>query len=296
MASVHESVLGEDGRRYLWAALVIVLAAAALYAWHAPPGPPGGSTWLGYTLGTVAALLILWLTALGLRKRAYASKLGTVRGWVSAHVYLGLAVVPVATLHAGFRFGANVHTLAYLLTCAVVLVGIVGAVLYARYPERMSTNRQGRTRDQLVEEITDLDTRAVRVAQALPPEFSDAMRSARDRLVLGGDALALLAGRDRSSVVLPRASGASGPVPNPYQSTLLAWLGDRLARSEDGELSARVQDLLTLVSAKRGALERLKRDLRFQAWLDVWLYLHVPLTFALLAALLAHVASVFIYW
>jgi hypothetical protein len=296
MAEVHESVLGQLGRRYLWLAVVVTVLATGLYGWQAPAGLPGGGTWLGYALGTAAALLIVWLTALGVRKRSYASNLGTVRGWVSAHVYLGLAVVPIATLHAGFRFGWNVHTLAYALTCIVVVLGIVGVVLYARLPERMSANRQGRTRLQLIEEIADLDVRAVRVARRLPAEYDEAMRSARDRLLLGGSTLQLLAGRDGSSVVLPRAGGSSGPASNPYQATLLAWLGDRLARSEDGELSARVQELLTLTSAKRGALERLKLDLRLQAWLDVWLYLHVPLSFGLLAALLAHVASVFIYW
>lgn len=296
MASMHESVLAFRGRRYLWAALALAALAAALYAWHSPPHPPSGSTWLGYTLGTVAALQVLWLTALGIRKRTYASNLGTVRGWVSGHVYLGLALLVVATLHAGFQFHWNVHTLAYALMCAVIATGIVGITLYARYPERMSANRQGRTREQLVEEIADLDAKAMRVAQTLPPEFGEAVRSARDRLALGGGALTLLGGRDRSRVVLPAAGGASAPVRNSRQAALLAWLGERLARSQDGELSARAQDLLTLVSEKRAAVERLKRELRMQAWLEAWLYLHVPLTFALLAALIAHVVSVFAYW
>jgi hypothetical protein len=30
--------------------------------------------------------------------------------------------------------------------------------------------------------------------------------------------------------------------------------------------------------------------------LEIWLYLHVPLTFALIAALVAHIVSVFFYW
>jgi hypothetical protein len=30
--------------------------------------------------------------------------------------------------------------------------------------------------------------------------------------------------------------------------------------------------------------------------MDIWLYFHVPVTFALLAALLAHVVSVFFLW
>ena len=30
--------------------------------------------------------------------------------------------------------------------------------------------------------------------------------------------------------------------------------------------------------------------------MDVWLFVHVPLTFGLLASLTAHVVSVFFYW
>ena len=296
MSSIHESALAYRGRRYLWVALALTAASVLAYAWHSPAVPPNGGTWLGYTLGTVAALLILLLLALGIRKRSYHSTLGTVSGWVSAHVYLGLALVVVATLHTGFHFGRNVHTLAYVLMCLVIALGIVGVVLYARYPARMSVNRQGRARAQLVEEVNDLNARALRVAQPLPAEFRAAVRSARDRLVLGGNAWTLLTGRDRSRVVLPGSDGASAPLANPFQATLIAWLGDRLARCQDGEVAPRIQSLLTLISAQRVAVERLKRDLAFQAWLDAWLYLHVPLSFALLAALLAHVVSVFLYW
>ena len=35
---------------------------------------------------------------------------------------------------------------------------------------------------------------------------------------------------------------------------------------------------------------------RLKALLEVWLYVHVPLTVALLAALTAHIVSVFYYW
>ena len=38
---------------------------------------------------------------------------------------------------------------------------------------------------------------------------------------------------------------------------------------------------------------RLRRDVRYKALMDIWLYLHVPLTFALLAALTAHIISIF---
>ena len=40
----------------------------------------------------------------------------------------------------------------------------------------------------------------------------------------------------------------------------------------------------------------MRRHIRIRAALEIWLYVHVPATFALLAALTAHIVSVFFYW
>jgi hypothetical protein len=100
-------------------------------------------------------------------------------------------------------------------------------------------------------------------------------------------------------VFLPAAaSGAGGErlVDNPAQSAVLDWLGERLSRSSEGELSQQIRELMTLIGARRMLLQKLVRDAQIRAWLEIWLYVHVPLSFALLAALVAHVLSVFIYW
>lgn len=297
---LHESVLAYRRKRYLWLALGLGLGAVLAYAWHDPPGPPSGNSWLGYTLGTIGALLILWLLAYGVRKRSYGSRLGKVQGWLSAHIYLGTGLLVLVTLHTGFQFGWNVHTLAYGLMCLVILSGFIGTALYLRYPARMSQLRAGTNRELLLAEIGDLDQKAARLARTMPAEFQELVASNRDRTVVGGGALALLQGTDRSRIVLPAAAGMAGsaqrPVPNPGQAAILAWLGDRLSRNTDGELGGRIQDLLTLIAARRSLLQRLREDLRLQAWLQVWLYAHVPVAFGLLAALIAHVVSVFVYW
>jgi hypothetical protein len=146
-----------------------------------------------------------------------------------------------------------------------------------------------------VAEIVEIDRQAARLAGALPAEYGELVASHRDRTVLGGGAWALLAGLDRSRVVLPGAGGQR-PVPNARGAATLQWLADRLARNTDGQLGPHIQDLLQLMTARRAAQDRLREDLRLQAWLDIWLWFHVPLAFGLLAALLAHVVAVFLYW
>ncbi len=299
---MHSSILSYARKRYLWAALALCVLSAALYFWHQPAEPRNGGTWLGYSLGTFGAGLMLWLLAFGVRKRSYRSTLGTVRGWLSAHVYLGLALLVVVTLHSGFQFGWNVHTLAYVLMCVVIASGLFGVAAYLRYPQLMSENRANLTRDQMLEELAGIDDRCVRQASAMPGEFAHVLVSNRDRTAIGGSAWALLRGRDDSRVLLPAASavpGGSGGerlVANPAQGVVLDWLGERLSRSSDGELSQQIAELMTLVGARRMLLQKLVRDAQIRAWLEIWLYVHVPLSFALLAALLAHVLSVFIYW
>ena len=47
---------------------------------------------------------------------------------------------------------------------------------------------------------------------------------------------------------------------------------------------------------KAALLERARRDMHQKAMLEIWRSLHIPFTFGLLAALIAHIISVFFYW
>src|SRR6476469_7763616 len=139
-ATSHESFLRH--KQFLWLKIALLICLLAILAYgiaDVQPRPNGGS-WYGYTLGTIGALLILWLTMLGLRKRAMTSGGWSLKAWTSAHVYLGLALVVIATLHTGFQFGWNVHTLAYTLMMLVILSGVWGIYMYAALPKMLSDN------------------------------------------------------------------------------------------------------------------------------------------------------------
>ena len=123
---MYQSIANYRNARYFWVATALSIASSLAYYWHQPINSPNGGTWLGYTLGTIGALLIVWLMLLGIRKRNYRSNLGTVQGWTSAHVYLGTALLIVATLHCGLQFGYNIHTFAYVLMVMVIFSGFFG--------------------------------------------------------------------------------------------------------------------------------------------------------------------------
>lgn len=296
---MHQSIVGYRNARYFWIALVLSLAAIAAYAWHDPPDPPNGGTWLGYTLGTIGALLIVWLMLLGVRKRSYSSRLGSVQGWTSAHVYLGAAVLIVATLHSGWQVGWNVHTLAFVFMCLVILSGFFGIYAYLRYPDLVAENRAGTTREQLFKQVEDLDRQCVRTADGIDPETRALVQSAAERTSVGGAWWSQLTGADDSKLILPAtyvSDGDGGLVDNNDQHKLVGLLSQRLAQSRGGPEVAQVQSLLSALATKQALMRRIRRDIRFQALLEIWLYVHVPLSFGLLAALLVHVVSVFIYW
>jgi len=84
--TAHESFLRY--RRYRWFKIATFLSLFFIVVYlftDVTPRPNGGS-WLGYLWGTIGALLIVWLSLLGIRKRAMTRGRWSLKGWTSAHV------------------------------------------------------------------------------------------------------------------------------------------------------------------------------------------------------------------
>jgi len=271
-ASEHESFLAHKRMRWFKVASAISLVAILGYAFADVEPRPNGGTWYGYTLGTIGALLIVWLALLGVRKRAMTEGRWSLKAWTSAHVYLGLALVVIATLHTGFQLGWNVHTLAYALMMLVVASGIYGISVYAMLPHKLSSNRREMTQGQMVEALAAIDRQLDQAAQPLGREDADLVIGALAQDPFGHGLTARLSGRYRDC----RTARA------------LAALGEPLDPSHDR--------IVVLLRKREGQLVQIRRHMRLKALLEVWLYIHVPATVMLLAALAAHIVSVFYYW
>ena len=277
--TLHDGFLRHANFRWLKIATILCLVAIASYLLIDVTPRHNGGSWYGYTMGTIGVGLILWLTLLGLRKRAMTRGRWSLKAWTSAHVYLGLSLIVIGTLHTGFQLGWNVHTLAYALMMLVILSGLFGITVYATLPTALSNNRAEMTQVQMLEAVRAIDRQLHDAAQPLPQTQAALVRQSLDDDPFGGSLLSRLSGR------YPRCATARA------QASLRYWTADHPDTGKEP-----LEKIDALLERKQAMLARLRRHLKLKALLEIWLYVHVPATFALLAALTAHIVSVFFYW
>jgi len=278
-SALHEGFLRHKRFRWLRISLSISVIAILVYLLIDRTPRPFGASWYGYMLGTIGVLLILWLTLLGIRKRAMTAGRWSLKAWTSAHVYLGLSLIVIATLHTGFQFGWNVHTYAYALMMLVIVSGIYGIAMYVAVPAALSNNREEMTQTQMVDALRALDRQLHDAAQPLNQYQADLVQASLAQDPFGGGLIARLSGRYprcATQRTFDTIRERTGPKPD---------LGDDPLERIDA-----------LLERKIAMLAQLRRHLRLRALLEIWLYVHVPATFALIAALTAHIISVFFYW
>lgn len=275
---MSDGVLSLARYRYFKWSLALCVSALALYIWDTSDMRPNGGTWLGYTLGTIGVLLIVWLAMFGIRKRKYHQNLGRLSHWLSAHIWLGISLVLIASLHTGFQFGWNVHTLSYALVILVVASGIVGVMLYRTNPGLMSEMLGGKTLLELAEGLREIDLEA---SQVLPRVGESNHDHATARL-------AQVSAEPIATRLIDRLLG--GQRHSATHDSIAAF--ERM--TIDGDKACR--ELMLLMVKRDHQLTRIRRFVQLKAFTEAWLLIHVPASIALLASLVAHIVSVFFYW
>lgn len=260
--------------RWFWINLCAVLVFVVLYVLDDPIGGRNGGTVLGYTLGTLAALGILYLMWYGVRKRSYHSHGTTLKGWLSAHVYLGLALTVIVPLHCAFQFGLNVHTLAYVVMVMTIGSGIWGALNYSFLAAQVKSHRGGGTSKKLLEQIHLVSSDVAALSKDKSDQF-----------------LALIRGLDfecKPSLRKVMFGERQPQIPKSAGAELLSGLLQQ--EQEDG------LKIITLINKKKELANQLYEETLVLTKLKLWLYFHLPLSCALVVLLAIHIFSVFWYW
>lgn len=267
-------------RRLFWvlAATIAFGALATLYGQAIAGGEPRhGGTTLGIWLGLASLALIGLLILFGWRKRAYKSTLGTLDGWLQAHLYFGIVALPLVLFHAGFLFRDKLATAAFATLVLVVGTGIFGAFLYRALPQRLTLVDSKVTIDEVSDQLNGLRQAMAQMAAGKSPAFGKLYA----KIEKGAQPRGFAAWR------LLFSAGYSPAGEEKAWRSLLSLV-------EENEREP-LRQLLVLARQQRELHHRLRRQLRYRNWLVAWLLIHVPLSFLLLALSLAHAAVAFYY-
>ena len=264
-------------KRRKWARgfLIAMSLAAGLYGlvswrWFWTPG----GAW-GLVYGSLAALIFLKEGLYPLRRRWMARPFGSAQNWLQLHIYGGVAASLLVVLHMGVRWPAGTFGWLLLgLTLYASFSGLMGVAIQKWIPALIA--RQLRVEAPL-QRIPDLIARLTPEAEEIVKGASRYLSDFHDqkiRAVLRAPlswrtALAGVAGRAR--------------IPDTEFRALEVLLSP--------EEKLRLDDIRAIVG------EKLELELQYclQRLMRLWLWFHVPPSYALLALVLWHIATVWYY-
>ncbi len=271
--------------RYVWGKLTLAttLVLVISYIIYSRRVSPNGATLVGLIYGIISFVAILLLMYYGMRKRSYTAKHWSLRAWLSFHVYIGTMTLLLVPLHAGFKFGFDIHTLAYVLLVMVVGSGIVGAALYLLLPRRFEpfgeelTYPMGQSTDEELRKIIR-QMRALAIDKS--QEFADACQT---EIEYG------IPKRHVGWGLVWRKSATAALV-----ATQIEAFQDYLQHIPEVEHEA-FQNLARLATQKRDLEHRMAAQMRLQNLLEAWLYIHLPVSLVMFIVVIIHILVVFYY-
>ena len=286
-------------RKWFIASAAIFVVASAFYipyALSATRGPRGGSA-LGLVYGNLGFGFMLFAGLLSLRKKFPIWRIGRAQTWMRGHLWLGFLSLPLILFHGGFHFGGSLTRVLMWLLIFVFVSGILGAALQhflpkfhtAQLPMETIYEQIDRVRGQLLEEANRL---VEETCAALEGDVASASERQRAMAAAAGANwdVTVASGMqfdEQASVELRRFLTAEV---QPYLSNGGAR-GARLATPTNAVVMFRQLRLLLPPNLHSNIddLENIceeKRQLDKQSWLHKvlhgWLFVHVPLSYALL--------------
>lgn len=303
-----------------WLVVVLFVSAAAV-AWYAATGVlqgrlPSGNSAPGLTFGVIGGILIIFECLLWLRKKVRARLLGSAQGWMRAHIWVGLLCLPLLVLHSGFRWGGSLSAILMAIFITVIASGIWGLLLQQVLPARLLQDAPPESVfeevDHLAATLVEEGDRVMSESAGLAPPSEETLPPVRRPFttLAAGIARPLLPPqRPPSSLTIsdislevetlqtfyrqqvrPYLAGVGGGrLRWPYQANALF---EQVRSRLDSSLHAAVEDLKHLCRERR----QLDTQARLHFWLHNWLWIHLPLSAALVILMVVHAWTAVMYW
>jgi hypothetical protein len=299
--------------------VILAIATVAYIPYHllSLNGPSGGS-WPGLIYGIVGSAMMLFAGLFTARKKVPTWRLGRAEAWMKGHIWLGLLSLPLILMHAGFRFGGALTTALMILFLLIVVSGGFGLLLQRYLPRLMMEQTPAETTYEQIDYVIsklqlEADALVERVCGPLGLETGSeetgasevsmlATTAARD--VIKGEGK--VKGKVVKTTVQPSVTVSveeSRLLKDFYLAEVRPFLTPRLSRNtllaRTEKASALFKELRTKLSAALhetvNELEticderrQLTRQVRLHHWLHGWLFIHIPLSLALLVLAVVH--------
>jgi hypothetical protein len=318
---INRNTLREH-RPWIIATLVVAVLAILWYlsllmgrSWDQRPR---GSSGPGFLFGIAGGGICLFEFLLWPRKMVRTWRIGRAVVWMRAHIWLGLLSFPLLVLHSGFYLGGPLSTLLMVLFLVVIASGIWGLILQQFLPQRMLDDVPAETIYSQIDHVSGLlAAEAARLVEAVcGPVTEDRGRPLVTVEEAAGPA-------PHSFLVVGAVRGVGGvkgkvlqtrgyvePVPDAealrdfFDASALTYLEQgKLSKSplaQANRSAAMFMELRErLPSAAHPAVDTLEAlcdqrrqfdlQIRLHRWLHNWLWVHLPLSIALIVLMFVHV-------
>ena len=283
--------IDQSHRPWFWASIIILAVATIVYIPynHFTLGGARGGTLIGLIYGSVGFAFMIFAGLLSLRKKFPVWRMGRTSTWMRGHLWLGLIAYPLIFFHSAFSFGKGTLTWWMMLLFTIVIIsGIVGAVLQHYMPKMMTKQVPYETIYAEIPRIREqlLDEADVKVAEVTGVTMTnDAMAVAGAET--GGVLVTLVQMEDDVRNELTKFYDDEMRPYIEHQGTGNWPIADRTSASAlFASLRTRLPEVIHPVVADLESICEEKRELdhqiRLHRLLHGWLFVHVPLSLALL--------------
>lgn len=229
--------------------------------------------------GWVLFAMVALLAAFNLRKKLPFLPLGSAATWLQLHIYVGLVSIAAFGLHVSWRIPNGIGE-SCLAACYVIVAasGIVGLLLSRIFARRLTAHGGEILWDRIARQRGRLSREVERIAL-------DSLEETESRALVD-----FYIERLRSFFAGPRNYWAHLFNSTRARSTLLEEIESQRRYLSESEMkfNSRIADCVR-------AKDDLDYQFALQATLKYWLFVHVPLTYALVIFALVHILLVYAY-
>jgi len=282
----------------------------------------GGGSASGLLCGIVAGLVIIFEMLLWPRKAFRRLRLIPAKYWLAAHVWFGIASLPLAIVHCGFHLGGWLPMTFMVLFVLTIVSGLYGLAVQNILPRWMLRNLPSETIYNQIEYVSEQsveDARQLLVTACGRKVSGDALLEEEPELEAAKTGTIVVgavrqAGKTRGRTLETRRvaqahadrnalwtafeeirpffiQGRLSQTPVTDRNQASQWFG-RL-RNVCGDESKTIIDILEGMCDQRRQFDTQKT---VHLWLHSWLPIHIGLSVAVTILLAAHVWTALKYW